>query len=201
MTDDHLERLHAWRRQLNADHRAWYERNGHPVPEPLHPADEEVPCRLGCGTDLSGPNGEHLPLLLADLDAALDELERSRAAQDGDVQAVAEACEGVVDGTGPQPIRHEYAVRRLRKRYADRIAALEVRDAKLPVKRTPEQWCEQYGVDIADPDGWRSKDAPAWDEPIALADFLQRARQSTARNVPDIDWQRLARDAKAGNEQ
>lgn len=74
---------------------------------------------------------------------------------------------------------------------------LDARDAKAPIKRTPEQWCEQYGVDIADPDGWRSKDAPAWDEPIALADFLQRARQSTARNVPDVDWQRLARDAKA----
>lgn len=79
MTDDHLDRLRAWRRQLNTDHRAWYERNGHPVPEPLHPADEEVPCRLGCGTDLTGPGGEHLPLLLADLDAVLDELEWARA--------------------------------------------------------------------------------------------------------------------------
>lgn len=79
MNGDHLDRLRAWRHQLNADHRAWYERNDHPVPEPLHPADEEVPCRLGCGTDLSGPNGEHLPLLLADIDAALNEVERLRA--------------------------------------------------------------------------------------------------------------------------
>ncbi len=90
MTDDHLDRLRAWRQQLNADHRAWYERNGHPVPEPLHPADEEVPCRLGCGTVLTGPNGEYLPLLLADIDAALDELGKLRAEREllgaGEVQ-------------------------------------------------------------------------------------------------------------------
>lgn len=82
MTGDHLERLRAWRRQLNADHRAWYERNGHAVPEPLHPADEEVPCHFGCGTDLRGPDGEHLPLLLADIDKAMDELEQLRSERD-----------------------------------------------------------------------------------------------------------------------
>jgi hypothetical protein len=48
---------------------------------------------------------------------------------DEDVRAVAEACAGVVDGTAPQPIRHEYAVRRLRKRFAARIADVERRDA------------------------------------------------------------------------
>lgn len=69
---DAVERLRAWRQQLDADMRAWYERNGHPAPEPLFRADEEVPCRLGCGTDLSGPGGERLSLLLADLDALLE---------------------------------------------------------------------------------------------------------------------------------
>lgn len=49
--------------------------------------------------------------------------------QDADVLAVVEACAGVVDGTEPQPYRHEYAVRRLRIRFADRIAAWESREA------------------------------------------------------------------------
>lgn len=66
-----------------------------------------------------------------------------------------------------------------------------------PIKRTPEEWCAQYGVDIIDPDGWRSKDAPAWDEPITLADFYDRAIRCTIRSVICVDWTRIVRDAKA----
>lgn len=62
--------------------------------------------------------------------------------------------------------------------------------------RTPEEWGELYGVDIMDPDGWRSADAPAWTEPITLADFYKRARRCTVRNCATVDWQRIARDAK-----
>jgi hypothetical protein len=83
----------------------------------------------------------------------------------------------------------------LKARFADRIAALN-NNAKASEKRTPEEWCSQYGVDIADPDGWRHPDAPAWDEPITLADFYDRARQSTARNVPSVDWSHIARDTR-----
>jgi hypothetical protein len=64
-------------------------------------------------------------------------------------------------------------------------------------KRTPEAWCAEYGVDIVDPDGWRSKDAPAWDEPITLAEFYDRAIQCTVRAVADVDWKRIYRDAQA----
>jgi hypothetical protein len=64
-------------------------------------------------------------------------------------------------------------------------------------KRTSEQWCEEYGVDIADPDGWRYADAPAWDEPITLVDFYRRVGESTARAV---DWERLSRDASNSKE-
>lgn len=62
--------------------------------------------------------------------------------------------------------------------------------------RTPVEWGERYGVDIMDPDGWRSADAPAWTEPITLADFYDRARRCTVRNCATVDWQRIARDAK-----
>ena len=64
-----------------------------------------------------------------------------------------------------------------------------------PDKRTPEQWCAEYGIDIADPDGWRNTGDPAWDEPITLPDFLRRAARSTCRGLtPDV-WNRLSREA------
>lgn len=62
--------------------------------------------------------------------------------------------------------------------------------------RTPKEWGELYGVDILDPDGWRSADAPPWTEPITLADFYDRARRCTVRNCATVNWQRIARDAK-----
>jgi hypothetical protein len=63
-------------------------------------------------------------------------------------------------------------------------------------KRTTWQWCEEYEVDIVDPDGWRCVDAPAWDEPITLSDFYQRVCQSTARVGART---RLTRDATKSN--
>lgn len=65
--------------------------------------------------------------------------------------------------------------------------------------RTPEQWCALYGVEIHNPDGWRHADAPAWDEPITLADFYTRAQESTVRNCATVDWNRIARDVKASD--
>lgn len=64
--------ISAWRRQLDGNQRAWFRRNGHPMPDPLNDPDEEVPCTLGCGTDLVAEDGTKLPLLLADLDAVVD---------------------------------------------------------------------------------------------------------------------------------
>jgi len=49
-------------------------------------------------------------------------------------------------------------------------------------KRTPEEWlqAEKYkGLVIMDPDGWRGKDAPAWDEPITEDEFNHRLCMST----------------------
>lgn len=75
---DAAERIRAWRQQLDTDTRAELTRAGRPIPEPLYPPDEEVPCRYGCGTDLRTDNGTELPLLLADIDAVLDGLEAGR---------------------------------------------------------------------------------------------------------------------------
>jgi hypothetical protein len=63
-------------------------------------------------------------------------------------------------------------------------------------KRTANQWCEEYEVDIVDPDGWRHADAPARDEAITLSDFYQRVCQSTARVGAQT---RLTRDATKSN--
>jgi hypothetical protein len=62
-------------------------------------------------------------------------------------------------------------------------------------KRTPEQWCAEYGIDIRDPDGWRGKGDPAWGEPITLPDFFRRAVRSTCWRVTTDVWNRIGRDA------
>lgn len=99
-------RIRAWRQQLDGNQRAWFRRNGHPMPDPLNDPDEEVPCTLGCGTDLVAENGTKLPLLLADLDAVVDavaEQERDEApqlrAQRDNARAVAlMLCEALREG-------------------------------------------------------------------------------------------------------
>lgn len=69
--DDAAARIRSWRNQLDADLRAWFVTYGHPIPEPLYGPNEEVPGHYGYGTDLIGPNGKEMPLLLADIDAVL----------------------------------------------------------------------------------------------------------------------------------
>lgn len=66
------------------------------------------------------------------------------------------------------------------------------------VKRTPDEWCREYGIEVRDPDGWRRPDAPAWEDPITLPDFYKRASESSVRNLVAADWTRIARDARTG---
>ena len=68
-------------------------------------------------------------------------------------------------------------------------------------KRTPEEWLAKYGLDIADPDGWRSKGDPAWDEPIDLPDFWRRFGMSTARMVDQATRDRIIADVQAAYDQ
>lgn len=63
--------------------------------------------------------------------------------------------------------------------------------------RTPDEWCAEYGLDIADPDGWRSKGDPAWDEPIDLPDFWRRFGRSTARIPDQATRDRISADVEA----
>jgi hypothetical protein len=63
--------------------------------------------------------------LRTELDQARAQLNAALTEREADTRAVAEACAGVMDGTPPQPVRHEYAVQRLHARFADRIAALD----------------------------------------------------------------------------
>jgi hypothetical protein len=56
---------------------------------------------------------------------------------------------------------------------------------------TPVEWQALLGVEIQDPDGWRSPDAPPWDQPITRVDFMRRMGVSTIRRWPNfsrIDW-------------
>jgi hypothetical protein len=62
--------------------------------------------------------------------------------------------------------------------------------------RTPEEWCAEYGLVIADPDGWRGADAPPWGQPIGLVEFAERFARCTADMVAG-DHGRLRDDAQA----
>lgn len=68
-----------------------------------------------------------------------------------------------------------------------------------PDRLTPEGWCGRYGFDIADPDGWRGPDDPAWEEPITLEEFIPRLNRSTAR-TPIAGELRMQRDLETWQE-
>jgi hypothetical protein len=73
-----------------------------------------------------------------------------------------------------------------------RMLAYSLRSEQL----TPDEWCARYGLEIADPDGWRGRDAPPWDQPIGLVEFAERYAQCTARDVT-ADRELFERDVKA----
>jgi hypothetical protein len=50
-------------------------------------------------------------------------------------------------------------------------------------RRTPAQWCEFFGLQVIDPDGWPLDGSPSWDTPISGGDFKERCHRSTCRVV------------------
>lgn len=92
------------------------------------------------------------------------------------------------DEPGSPDERTRAAVRRLAE-VVDQRPAVEM--------RTPEEWCDQYGLTIADPDGWRERDAPPWDQPLALPEFWRRFNQCTVRAVDREAYDRIVADVRA----
>ena len=64
-------------------------------------------------------------------------------------------------------------------------------------RRPPEEWCERYGLIVLDPDGWRTPGAPAWTDPIGLAEFHERSLLSTLKDVTTAGLARIAADLDA----
>lgn len=62
---------------------------------------------------------------------------------------------------------------------------------------TPQEWCDLYGMEIRDPDGWRGRNAPTWDQPIGLAEFWERLGTSTARQLNPRAFNLIRRDLDA----
>lgn len=67
----------------------------------------------------------------------------------------------------------------------------------LPEKRTPEEWCEAYGLRVLDPDGWRAPGDPGWFEPITLVEFHERALVSTTDGLVSGAFERIEADLRA----
>lgn len=56
--------------------------------------------------------------------------------------------------------------------------------SKEPVKKVPELWILQTGIQILDPDGWDRKDPESWYTPITRDEFIRRAMMSTCYEWP-----------------
>lgn len=55
-----------------------------------------------------------------------------------------------------------------------------------PVKKAPEIWCLDTGIQIVDPDGWDRKNyKESWYTPITRGDFIKRAMMSTCYRWPE----------------
>lgn len=65
--------------------------------------------------------------------------------------------------------------------------------------KMPEEWCAEYGLQIADPDGWRGAAAPPWDQPIGLVEFADRFAQCTV-NTAAGDHERMRADVRTAKE-
>ena len=53
-------------------------------------------------------------------------------------------------------------------------------------KLTPNEWCEIFGVEVIDADGWRGE--RDWQTPIGLREFMWRYNESTVRIVDKELW-------------
>lgn len=51
-------------------------------------------------------------------------------------------------------------------------------------KLTPKKWCEIFGEEIIDPDGWRGKYYAPYDEKICFEEFCMRWAISTCKQPP-----------------
>lgn len=55
-----------------------------------------------------------------------------------------------------------------------------------PVKKAPEIWCLDTGIQILDPDGWDRKNyKESWYTPITRTEFIKRAMMSTCYRWPE----------------
>jgi hypothetical protein len=85
----------------------------------------------------------------------------------------------------------------MRKEEKDNAKAAEVAAAKIvefakktlvtvtvPAERKlPIKWCDEFGVEVVDADGWRCGGVPNWNTPISADTFVERYMESTVRIV------------------
>lgn len=50
-------------------------------------------------------------------------------------------------------------------------------------RKTPAQWCEKFGVEVIDPDGWDRTDPQCMAYPLRQDQFIERYQRSTCRVI------------------
>jgi len=63
-------------------------------------------------------------------------------------------------------------------------------------RRTPIEWCREYGIVIRDAGGWRPPREKPFDEPVSLPEFYHRANQGTFEGSADA-FNRMREDLVA----
>lgn len=57
------------------------------------------------------------------------------------------------------------------------------------VNQTPAEWCDKFGIEILDPDGWDRRDPRCMEYAISCDDFINRYYDSTSRIVDMTKYQ------------
>lgn len=60
----------------------------------------------------------------------------------------------------------------------------------VPVRFKPTKWCDMFGVQVVDPDGWRHGHKPDWNTAITRDMFIERYNMSTTRIVDREKYRR-----------
>lgn len=152
--------------------------------------------------NMSNPAGEAVQRLDEELAHALRTILVNHNLSPEEIIATNHRISGAVDVVcSEQILRQAIALRKAERKKAmtvDVAAAkvVEFANQKLKTKkvsakrdvRTPAQWCEFFGVEVIDPDGWRHGHQPSWDTPITRDMFKERYQMSTCRIVNANKW-------------
>ena len=147
--------------------------------------------------NMSNPAGEAVQRLDEELAYALRTILVNHNLSPEEIIATNHRISGAVDVVcSEQILRQAIALRKAEREKAMTVdvaaakvvefANQELKTKKVSAKRdvrTPAQWCEFFGVEVIDPDGWNRYDPNCMSYPISQSMFIECYQKSTCRIV------------------